>query len=118
MSEEKKLLSAAEILSAEDIVTRDVQVDEWGGTVRLRSLAGDEVVKFVQELSDDPAQKNNSAVQIVLLSAVDESGARLFTVDQLEALRKKSFRAILRLQKVALEINGLSEAETAATKND
>ena len=36
------LLSAAEILAADDLPTEDVEVSEWNGTVRVRALTGAE----------------------------------------------------------------------------
>jgi hypothetical protein len=110
---ENKMLTASDILEANDIVVEEVYVSEWGGTVRLQSMSGDEVVEFVEKYGQD---KNMSAARIVVMCAVDGEGNRLFTDDQIEPLKKKSFSAILKLQKVALRINGMKDDEEESVK--
>ena len=110
----KKFLSASEILAAQDIETVDVDVPEWGGTVRLRAMSGEEAAKFVDSLG---GKTSTSAVKVVMLCAINEKGDPLFSEEQLELLKKKSLRAILRLQKEVLRINGMSEEAAAETKN-
>ena len=115
-TEERKALTAEDILATEDIETVDVNVPEWGGTVRLRSLSGLEAERFVE--SFPPGERQTaSAVNIVALCAIKEDGTPLFTKEQVEDLKKKSLRAILRLQKETLRINGLSEEGVKDTKN-
>ncbi len=78
-------------------------------------MSGDEAVKFA-EAAAVSGDKNASAVTIVALCAVDEDGKRLFTINQIERLKKKSLRAIMRLQRVAMRINGLSKEGVDNTK--
>ncbi len=114
--EERKALTAEDILAAEDIETVDVHVPEWNGTVKLRSLSGEEAARFVE--SFPPGERQTaSAVNIVALCAIKEDGTPLFTQKQVEELKKKSLRAIMRLQKETLRINGLSEEGLKETKN-
>lgn len=122
MSEEKSttFLSAADILATDDISIEDVWVPEWKTNIRLRALNAAEVVAFVRSLRDDPKtddEKVSQAAKMVLLSAVTEENEPLFTADQLQALQKKSFSAILRLQKVAMRLNGMGDDELKAAKN-
>jgi hypothetical protein len=109
----KKLLTADEILQAEDIITMEVDVPEWGGSVKLRSLSGADAMRFIEAVG----KKAGSAVDIVALCAVDDAGNPLFTEEQWDKLKTKSLRAILRLQRAALEINGLTEESAAQAKN-
>ena len=115
MSDQKKYLTAEDILAVKDIVTVEVDVPEWGGIVRLRSMSGEEAVTYVEMLAKD---KSSAAVKAVLMCAVKEDGTRLFTEEQLSVLKQKSLRAINRIQNVALEINGLRDEEAKKTKND
>ena len=114
MTDQKKYLSAVEILSANDIEVVDVEVSEWGGTVRLRSLSGDEAARFGEMFEKD---KTGAALKILALSAVNEAGERLFSDEQVVQLKQKSLRAILKLQKEALRINGLTDDEGKKAKN-
>ena len=110
----QKYLSAEEIFAVQDIETVEVKVPEWGGIVRLRSLSGEEAFTFAKLIEKD---KSSGAVQVLLLSAVDANGSQLFTSEDLDKLKKKSLHAIMRLQKEALRINGLTEEAVEATKN-
>ena len=115
-TEERKFLSAEEILAAEDIETVDVYIPEWDTLVRLRSLSGLEAEKFVAAFPPGERQ-TASAVNIVALCAIKEDGTPLFTKEQVVELKQKSLRAIMRLQKETLRINGLSEEGLKNTKN-
>lgn len=112
---EKKLLSAADILAKDDVEVVDVEVPEWGGTVRLQGLTGAEAAHFVDVIAKD---KSGSAVKIVAMSCVDENGYKLFSEEQVERLKEKSLKALMRLQREAMRLNGLTEEALAATKND
>jgi hypothetical protein len=111
----KRYLTATEILTATDIVTVEVDVPEWGGIVRLRSLSSDEATAFVE------AHKTKAQTlvgnKLVARCAVDENDKPLFTEAQVDMLKTKSVKAILRLQTVALEINGMGKDAEAKAKN-
>ena len=110
---EQRRLSAVEILSASDAVIVDVDVPEWGTVVSLRTLSAAEAMDF-----NDKIKKNDkeAPARLVILSAVDAEGQPLFSEKDLGALQRKSLKAILRLQKEAMKLNGLSE-DADAVKN-
>ena len=101
------LLSAQDILDADDLTTKEVLVEEWKGTVLLKALSAADAIKFV-ESSSTPAQKKKANVRIVQLCAIDAEGERLFTTKQLEALQQKSLKALNSLALEALKLNGLA----------
>jgi len=115
VNDTKKYLTAMEILEVKDIEIVEVDVPEWGGIVRLRSLSGEEAAKFYEMFQAD---KTQASLKILALSAVDEGGNCLFSNEQIGDLKKKSLRAILRLQKEALRINGMTEDAEKQAKND
>jgi hypothetical protein len=109
------LLTAEQILAAEDIKYVEVEVPEWGGMVRLKTLSGEEAAEF---LSDEfQKDKKNASVRVLIMSAVKEDGTLMFTVDEIVKLRKKSLRAINRLQDAALKLNGLKEEDKEVKKD-
>ncbi len=116
VDEKRKVLTAEDILCKDDIETVDCYVPEWGGTVKLRSLSGLEAERFVAAFPPGERQ-SASAVHIVALCAIKEDGTPFFTSEQVEELKKKSLRGIMRLQKEVLRINGLSEEGLKETKN-
>lgn len=118
MIEEKKnqkFLTAKEIREAQDVETRVVDIPEWGGAIRLKMLTGEEAVEFSESIKEGD---RSGAARIVARSAVDENGKRLFSDDDIDVLKHKSLKALLRAQKVAMEMNGLTEEVKKITKND
>lgn len=98
----KVLASREQILNVDDVVTRDLEVPEWGGlVVRLRSLDALTGMRLAREMSESD---DDVRVRIVLASCVDDSGAPLFLADDLEKLAKKNFEAIRRVSDAAMEL--------------
>jgi hypothetical protein len=112
------LLTKDQILNAQDLDYKDVEVPEWGGTIRLWALSAGEAIAFAETL-DGPA-KNSSNVRILSLCVGDEQGNRLFTTADLEALKKKNVRVFTRVAREAIKLNGFEEEKvtTKAIKNE
>jgi len=114
--EGKKFVSAADLLNVEDVLFEDVDISKWhgeGAIIRLKSLSAKEAFTFINTSS-----QNEGMIQIVVKSAVDENGDLLFTENQAEALKRKSFGMFAKIQKAAMVLNGLREPEIrAAIKN-
>jgi hypothetical protein len=116
VSTEKKFLTAAEILEADDLKVEEVDVPEWGGIVRLRPMSALEAIEYTE--ANKAGDKKHAAVRMAAVCVVDEDGNPAFTADQVAQLSKKSLAAFMRIQKVAMRINGLDEKETKEVKND
>lgn len=126
------LLTAEEIIAADDIEYRDVPVPEWtpgyvkGGDVeprcvRLRTMTAAEAIEFATEFSSlDQAGRNAVIIVMIAKCAVDAEGNPLFSEEQVGSLRSKSFPVYNRLQKEVLDLNGFGDEETAteAEKKD
>lgn len=108
----KKLLSKNQILASEDLEFVDVEMPEWKdeegnpGVIRLQGLTGEDIVKFTNQTEEE---KKNSAVRIIAMCAVDENGEKLFTEEDVNVLKKKNLKAILRLQDAAMKLNGMDK---------
>ncbi len=111
------LLSKDAILGADDRRTVDVEVPEWGGTVRVRALSGAERDAYEIALAgvrpDGSRRPNlvNVRARLVAMACVDESGSRLFTDADVEALGAKSGTAMQRVFDTAQRLAGLSDAD-------
>jgi len=110
------LLNKEQIKSVSDLETQDVEVPEWGGTVRLKSLTGAERDRF--EASVVQGQGRNTTVnmqnlraKLVAQSAIGEDGKPLFTEDDVKWLGEKSAKALNRLFNAAQSLSGLSESD-------
>lgn len=110
------LLTKDEILAADDLPTEDVEVPEWGGTVRVRTLTGAERDRFEESITQvkGGSVKTNYAnlrARLVALCAVDEQGRRLFSDADAAALGRKSAAALDRVFIAARRLNGMSDAD-------
>lgn len=113
------LLTKAEILAANDIVTETVKVPEWGGAVRVRSMTGEERDYFETRLwdVDSEARRKNFRASLLAYSIVDESGNLLFTEEEIDALGSKSAKALIRVYDVAARLSKLTKADEDEIKN-
>ncbi|HUX01014.1 MAG TPA: hypothetical protein VMY35_08540 [Phycisphaerae bacterium] len=112
-------LSRETILGAADMPFEDVEVPEWGGAVRVRTMTGAVRDEFEQEVQDRKRGKGRNAsidvrgmkARIVALTACDENGELLFGIDDIAALNAKNAKALDRLFQVASRLNGLSDED-------
>lgn len=116
------LLSKSAILGASDLKHEDVEVPAWGGTVRIRTMTGEERDEFRTSIASNngdagvPVGKFSAA--LLVATCVDEQGTRLFTTEDMAALQAKSAASLDAPAAVAMRLNGLgSGAVEAAEKN-
>jgi hypothetical protein len=104
-------LDRAKLLGRKKLRTIMEPVPEWQEdgeelipTIRLRQLTGSEAVKMTKEMD----QHGDDGMYIILVyCAIDENGHRLLTMEDVPALKDKSFAAMNRLQHVCLRLNGM-----------
>lgn len=110
-------LSKDQILGAVDFDYVDVEVPEWGGSVRLRGLSASERDQFEARLgvSND---LTNMRARLVVNCLVDADGNRLFTDKEADTLGQKNASVITRLFDEVRNLSGMSdEALGIAEKN-
>lgn len=118
-----KILSKADILGSHDMRIKTVEVPEWGGSVRLRSLTGAERDAFEALLVKDIDGKRvpdlaNLRAKLLAATIVDEEDRQIFSSGDIAALGKKSAVALDRVFNVAQRLNGMSaDAVEEAVKN-
>lgn len=115
------LLSKDQILSASDRKFIDVDVPEWGGSVRLAVMSGTArdcyEASLVQIGKDGKAQNDLSNIRAKLVSAclVDANFEPIFTAAE---LGKKSGAVLDRLFDACNKLNAVTDAEVEqAAKN-
>ena len=107
------LLTKQQIVNADDARTEDIEVPEWGGTVRVRSLSAKQRDAFEASLVTGEGKKRktdlvNVRAKLVAACLVDEQGARLFSDDEAFALGLKSGATMDRVFTVCQRLAGLS----------
>ena len=102
------LLTKQAIFSAQDLPYEDVSVPEWGGEVRLQALTGAQRDAWEMDMfGADASGRNmkNARAKLIVRCAVDETGAPIFTREDVDVLGEKSAAALDRLFSVAKRIN-------------
>ena len=90
-----------------------LEVPEWGGPEVVRELTGQERDTFESSMLDMESGKPElrmvgTRAMLAALSCVDEQGQRLFTEEDLPALRSLSGAALSRVFEVASRLSGLT----------
>lgn len=104
------ILDRAAILAADDLAKETVSVPEWGGEVIISTMTGTARDAWEQSIAGD-GKPNIANIRARLLSfcAVDESGKRLFSEADVDALGAKSGAALDRCVRVAQRLNKITE---------
>ncbi len=116
-------LSRDAILAVNDVLYEDVDVPEWGGKVRVKSLTGKErdaleSSMIVGKGKNANVNLNNLRAKLVARSVVDEDGKQVFSDEDLAALGAKSAAALTRVYEVAQRLSGITEEDVdELTKN-
>lgn len=100
--------------------SEDVEVPEWGGTVRVREMTGAERDAWEQSLVGAKGKVNieNVRARLVSRTVVDEAGVRLFSDTDAEALGQTSAAALERVARVAQKLNKLTEDDLEEAKGN
>lgn len=110
------LLTLDDILGADDIRTEYVEVPEWHGTVRIRSLTGAERDKII-----DRSQEKNGVVfyaQVIAMSLIDDDGKNIGDATTAGKLVKKNAGALFRVWRACARLSGIGEDSLENAKAD
>ena len=114
--------SLDDMLAVSDIEYRKVEMPEWKGTIYLGSVSAADIIEW-QESSDGDA-KRTAGVRLLVKSLVNreayeglDGAARIGTDKHIAAFKSKSHKAIDRLVREILDLNGMKVKDNAA-KND
>lgn len=110
------------ILAAEDRPHRDVATPEWAAAgvpmVRIITMSADDrdsweaAALLSRARAEGTARLRGLRAELVARCAVDpENGERIFGEGDIEALGRKSAKALGRLFNIATELNAVTEAE-------
>jgi len=110
------MLTKEDILKAEDLDFEEIEIKEWGGSVRVRCMTGSERDAFeasVYEIKGNKANiiRENFRAKLIARTLVDENSERLFTDKEIELVGKKGSKPLDKIFKVAQKLNGLSQAD-------
>lgn len=107
------MLTKEQILQADDIKTKKVNVPEWGGELYICTMSGTERDAFEQSIIETRGKSvkvnlQNIRAKLCVQTIVDEKRNKLFSLDDVTALGKKSAKALDRIFAIAQKLNGIS----------
>lgn len=104
-------LSRDNILTVDDLKREKVSVPEWGGYIFVRTMTGTERDQYESSVLGNNGKMDlkNIRAKLVVLTAVDEDGLRLFNDDDIEVLGAKSAAALDRVFSKAQTLNKISD---------
>ena len=110
------LLTREQILAAKDFVYEDVEVPEWGGSVRVRGLNARELDEFeqtrlLQRRGKIRLNLSNTRARLCALCIVGDDGKRLFTEHDITVLAAKYGKAVDRVYEKAAELSGIKDED-------
>lgn len=110
------VLKREEILKADDLARELVSVPEWGGDVYVRGMNGAERDKFEASIVETKGKSQvvnmaNIRAKLASLTVCDESGQRLFSQEDVQALSQKSAAGLQRVFLVAQRLSGIGEQD-------
>jgi hypothetical protein len=109
-------LNRDQILGAQDLKTATVPTPEWGGDVLIRAMTALQRDQMMGMIGAAGATVQDSELKAFLCAqcAVDEDGKRLFTDEDVAALRAKN---PLPLDRIGEAVLSMSKADNGATEN-
>lgn len=110
------LLSKDQILGADDRAFREVDVPEWGGSVRIGTMTAAERDAFEASMIPEKGKKQadkmaNFRARFVARCIVDAEGKPVFTEADIVQLGRKSANVLSRLFDECRELNGMTEKD-------
>lgn len=106
-------LTRDQILAVDDLPRETVAVPEWGGELIIRGLTGRERDAYEQSLirGRGVVDYDNARAKLLVRCIIDESGERVFTEDDADALGRKAGAVLDRLFSVAARLSGLGPGD-------
>ena len=103
-------LSKEQILAADDMGLKEVDVPEWGGSVFLRVMTVGERDSYENDWMINKSKGvENFRSKFLQRVLCDEKGELLFTASEIDLLAKKSARVITRIWDAAMKHNALTD---------
>ena len=110
------LLTKDAILAAEDRRTEEVNIPEWGGSVKVRTMSGSERDAF--EIAITGVSKSNIRARFCALVIVDEKGNRMFTDVEIAKLGEKSASSLDKVMEVGQRLNRFTDKDIEQLAKD
>lgn len=101
-------LTREQILEADDMKIREVDVPEWGGITYIRTLSTKAYAEYIKTIVNDDGEprKDNYIAKYCAFVICDSKGELLFAIEDVGALGKKYSAVMARIFDEAKKLNG------------
>lgn len=108
-------LTREQILEADDLVTEEIFVPEWGDKLFVRTMTGTERDAWNSRSTDEDGERDmvDYSARLCVVCVVDEAGVRIFSDSDGHRLGAKSGKAVGTVFLVAARLNGLDGSDVA-----
>jgi hypothetical protein len=111
---ERKILSISDILAANDVLTKEVYIKEWGGHVVITAFTKAQQQAMRREATTPQGKLDSDALEkLMVLHGLREP---LLSKDDVEALWQKNTAVVDEVLKAILQVNGLDPQEAKQTQ--
>ena len=105
-------LTKEQILAADDMGLKEVEVPEWGGSVFLRVMSVGERDSYENDwMVNKNTGVDNFRSKFLQRVICDEKGKLLFTSEEINLLATKSARVITRVWEAAMKHNAITDSD-------
>ena len=110
----RKVLTLDDIFEVKDTRYLEIDVPEWGGSIRVAALSAGEMIDFVD--SNDGPAKRTSGIRLIIASLVDEDGKRVGKPEMMDKFKKRDSRVMGRIVDEIMKLNDMHLTEAALKK--
>jgi len=106
------VLTAGQILGADDLPRKEVDVPEWGGTVYVRTMTGAEQVAWSDRATangDTKVSQDDIIADLLVSVLVDQNGNQILSKGDAPKLKDKSAAVLIRLSQIAMKHNTITD---------
>lgn len=96
------------------IDSRYTTVKVGNGEIRLKSMSIEDQLSYEKDLQNKDNYNRDLVLGLIMRCCVDENDNKLFSIDDLENLQKKSTDLILKVFNAAKDLNDLKQDELEA----
>lgn len=101
------LLNKQQIKDVDDLPSKNLDMPEWGGEVRLKTMSAKNRIEF-EKLNASTKSELETMINLIMFSCVDEENNLLFNKQDFEFLSGKSAKSLMHIFEEAVKLSTLS----------
>jgi len=112
------MLTKDQIIQADDKRFADVEVPEWRGFVRIKTMSAKDRQQFQSSISTKGKVADDFMERLIICCLVDDKGKQIFEQADIKLLSDKSSVAINKIFSAAVELNGMTDKSVDQIKGE